>query len=178
MAMVMGAMFTHIPMAATLVIAIGAVVLGTFVAFAYGWVAVLVGATSTFLLVRYVARDYLQHVLYCFSPRLRAFDDRLTRNGFLTVFGLRLVLGLAPLLDWGLGVTGVRTWDYIAATALGVVPNIAVAVFFADVIAHRRPGSEPFLAIALISLLVVAVAATLTMSRPARCGRACGRTSR
>jgi uncharacterized membrane protein YdjX (TVP38/TMEM64 family) len=166
MAMVVGAMFTPIPMAATLVIAVGAVVLGTFVAFAYGWVAALVGATSTFLLVRYVARDYLQHVLYGFSTRLRAFDDRLTRNGFLTVFGLRLVLGLAPLLDWGLGLTGVRTWDYIAATALGVVPNIVVAVFFADVIAHRRPGSEkPFLAIALISLLLIAVAATFTVAR-------------
>src|SRR5262249_8849057 len=140
-ALVVAGIFTRVPMAGTLLIAMGAVLFGPFRAFAYGWVAALAGTTSTFLLVRYVARDYLQSMLYGFSPWLRTLDDRLTRNGFWAVFGLRFVLGLSPLLNWGLGVTGVRARDYVAGTALGLVPNMAVAVFFADVIVHRLPGS-------------------------------------
>lgn len=142
MAMIVAGIFTHVPMAGTVIIAVGAVIFGPFDAFVYGWAGALAGTTSTFLLVRYIARDYLQHMLYRLSTRLRTLDNRLTRNGFVTVLGLRLVLGLAPLLDWGLGVTGVDTRDYVAGTALGVVPNIAVAVLFANVIANRRPGSE------------------------------------
>jgi uncharacterized membrane protein YdjX (TVP38/TMEM64 family) len=171
MAMVVAGIFTRVPMAGTLVIATGAVLLGTFHAFAYGWVAALIGTTSTFLLVRYVARDSVQHVLYGFSPRLRALDDRLTRNGFWTVCGLRLVLGLAPLLNWGLGVTGVRTRDYIAGTALGLVPNIAVVVFFADAIANRRPSSGIVpVSVALGAALVIVPAATAHVARRLRRG--------
>src|SRR5262249_5585659 len=81
MAMVVAGIFTRVPMAGTLLIAMGAVLFGPFRAFAYGWAAALVGTTSTFLLVRYVARDYLQHMFYGFSTRLRALDDRLARNG-------------------------------------------------------------------------------------------------
>src|SRR6516164_11553105 len=40
--------------------------------------------------------------------RLRALDERITRNGFGTVLVLRLVFGMAPMLNWGLGLTGVR----------------------------------------------------------------------
>jgi len=169
MAMVVAGIFTRVPMAGTLMIAVGAVLLGTFHAFAYGWAAALIGTTSTFLLVRYVARESVQHVLYGFSPRLRALDDRLIRHGLWTVCGLRLVLRLAPLLNWGFGVTGVRTRDYIAGTALGVVPNIAAVVFFADVIANRRPGSGIVpVTVALGAALVVAIAVTAHVVRRLR----------
>src|SRR5262249_56275210 len=36
-------------------------------------------------------------------------------------------------------------WSCFAATALGIVPNLAVAVFFADIIANRLPGSGTLL---------------------------------
>jgi len=71
MAIVVAGLFTRVPMAGTVLIAIGAVLFGPFRAFACGWVAALVGTTGTFLLVRYVARDYVQPVLDRFSPRLR-----------------------------------------------------------------------------------------------------------
>ena len=172
MALVVAGICTRVPMMGTVLIATGAVLFGRLPAFAYGWVASLVGTTSTFLLVRYVARDYLQRVLYGSSTRLRALDDRLTRNGFWTVFALRLVLGLAPLLNWGLGLTGVRVRHYVAGTALGVVPNIAVAVFFADSIANRPPGSGVLsLKVALGAVLVIAVAATVNVARRRLSGR-------
>jgi uncharacterized membrane protein YdjX (TVP38/TMEM64 family) len=166
MAMVVAGILTRVPMMGTLLIAMGAVLFGRLPAFACGWVASLVGTTATFVLVRYVARDYLQRALYAFSARLRGLDDRLARNGFWTVFALRLVLGLAPLLNWGLGLTGVRLWHYVAGTALGVVPNIAIAVIFADAIANRLPGGGvPSGRVTLGVVLVVAVIATASVAR-------------
>jgi uncharacterized membrane protein YdjX (TVP38/TMEM64 family) len=160
MALIVAGIFSRVPMIVTLLIAMGAVLLGGLRAFAYGWVAVLVGATGTFLVVRYVARDYLQSVLRGFSPRLRQLDDRVSRNGFWTVFTLRLILGLAPLLNWGLGLTGVRVWHYVAGTAFGVIPNIAVAVFFANTIANGQPSSRVLsLSLAIGAVVVIALAA-------------------
>ncbi len=163
MATVVAGIFSRVPMFGTLLTAGGAVLFGAPRAVAYGWGAALVGPTGgTFLVARYVARDYLQRVLYGFSARLRKLDEQVTCNGFRTVFTLRLVLGLAPLLNWGLGVTGVRIRHYVAGTALGVMPNIVVAVFFADAIASGQPGSGvKSLRIATGVALLVALAVTI-----------------
>jgi uncharacterized membrane protein YdjX (TVP38/TMEM64 family) len=141
-AIVVAGIFTRVPFMSTLLIAVGAVLFGRLPAFAYGWVAALIGTTGTFLLVRYVARDYLRRLLSGFATRLLALDDRLHRHGFWTVLALRLVFGLAPLLNWGLGLTAVRVHHYVGGTALGVLPNIALAVFFADAIVKHPPGRE------------------------------------
>ena len=141
MAIVVAGLFTRAPMMGTVLVAVGAVLFGGLAAFAYGWLAALVGTTAIFVLVRSVARDYAKRMLDARPGRLRALDERITRSGFGTVLVLRLVFGMAPMLNWGLGLTGVRLLHCLAATALGIVPNLAVAVFFADTIANRLPGS-------------------------------------
>jgi phospholipase D1/2 len=167
MAMLVAGVFTHVPMMEILLIAVGGVLFGGFRAFVYGWAGSLVGATSTFLLVRYVGRDYVQRALSGRFVRLRALDERLARNGFWTVFALRLVLVLAPPLNWGLGLTRVGIQHYVAGTALGVVPGIAITVFFADSIANHPPGSgvlSPRTALGAV-LIIAAVAAAGTARR-------------
>ena len=85
---------------------------------------------------------------------------------------LRLVLGLAPMLNWGLGLTGVRLPLYFAATALGIVPNLALAVFFADAIVSRLPGGgTPWPWVIVGGLLVGAAVATLGVARRGVHGR-------
>src|SRR6476660_8479150 len=78
MAACVAGIFLHLP--EIVLIAIGGVLFGGVRAFAYGWVASLIGATATFLLVRYVARDYFQAALRGRFARLRALDERLARN--------------------------------------------------------------------------------------------------
>jgi uncharacterized membrane protein YdjX (TVP38/TMEM64 family) len=165
MATVAAGIFARVPMVGTLLIVMGAALFGWPRAFAYGWGAALVGTTGTFLVARYVARDCLQRMLYGFSTRLRRLDEQVTQNGFRTVFTLRLALGLAPLLNWGLGVTGVSIRHYVAGTALGVLPNIAVAVFFADTIANGQTGSRMMsLRVAIGMALIVALAITVNVA--------------
>ena len=164
--------FLRTPMLATVLIALGGVLFGGLEAFAYGWIASLVGTTGTFLLVRYVAHDYFQRTVGARLSRLRALDDRLERNSFWTVLGLRLVFVLAPALNWGLGVTRVRLHHYVAGTALGVLPGIGVAVFFADSITTRMAHGEVATALTpvlagglLMAVLVGAVLASRHLPR-------------
>jgi uncharacterized membrane protein YdjX (TVP38/TMEM64 family) len=131
----------RVPMIGTMLIAAGAVLFGAVPALMYGWVGAVVGTTGTFLVVRYFLHDYVLRLLTGRVRRLHEIDERLARHGFWTVLGLRLILGLAPVLNWGLGVTRVRFVHYVAGTALGIVPNVALAVVFADAIANRQPGS-------------------------------------
>ncbi|HYR95583.1 MAG TPA: VTT domain-containing protein [Candidatus Binatus sp.] len=161
MGIVVAAIFTHVPMMAHLLIAVGGVVFGLS-ACAYAWIAAMVGTTATFLLVRYVARDHVQRALSGRFARLRALDERLARHGFWTVLALRLVFLLAPPLNWELGLTGVRVPHYVAGTALGLIPGIAVTVFFADSIA---PGGLVSMKVALSVLLVLAVVGTGSLVR-------------
>jgi uncharacterized membrane protein YdjX (TVP38/TMEM64 family) len=172
MAIVIAGLFTRVPMMGTVLVAVGAVLFGRLAAFTYGWLAALVGTTAIFLLVRSVARDYVQRTLGARSGRLRALDERITRHGFGTVLVLRLVLGLAPMLNWGLGLTGIRLPLYLAATALGIVPNLALAVFFADAIVSRLPGGgTPWPWVIVGGLLVGAAVATVGVTRRGVPGR-------
>lgn len=155
--------FLHLPEIA--LIAIGGMLFERTHAFAYGWIASVLGTTATFLLVRYFARDAVQRTLVSRFAGLRVLDDRLERHGFATVLVLRLVLFLAPPLNWTIGATQVRVHHYVGGTALGVVPGIAATVFFADSIANRGLD-DPLLSGKLVvgALLVVGflvVAATV-----------------
>lgn len=167
--------FLHLP--EIILIAIGGVLFEGPHAFAYGWVASLLGSTSTFLIVRYFARGAFQTALESRFQRLRALDDRLARNGFRTVFLLRLVLFMAPPLNWALGATRVRFHHYVAGTALGVVPGIATAVFFAESIVSGPDGSGPRL-LPMVVLVIGLVAVVGVAGRHLLGGPRSGRGAR
>src|SRR5262249_23700480 len=130
--------FLHMP--EILLIAAGGMLFEGPQAFTYGWIAAVGGATSTFVIVRYFPPDHLHRSLGTRFAPPRALDERLERNGFLTVLVLRLVLFMAPPLNWALGASRVRLVHYVAGTAIGVIPGVAAAVFFADSIA--QPAAE------------------------------------
>src|SRR5262245_1826871 len=63
MMIVVAGLFTRVPMMGTVLVAVGAVLFGGLAAFAYGWLAALVGTTAIFVLVRSVARAYAKRML-------------------------------------------------------------------------------------------------------------------
>ena len=155
MAVCVAGVFMHFP--EVVLVALGGVALGAPKAFVYGWIACLIGATATFLVVRYLGRDWVQRGLATRFPRLRALDDRLEQHGFRTVLVLRLLLFMAPPLNWALGATRVRLPHYVAGTALGTLPGMATTAYFADVIASRPHGA---LGPALLAVVVIGLVAT------------------
>jgi phospholipase D1/2 len=131
-----------IPGPEILLVAVGGVLFGAGPGFVYAWVASVVGTTTTFLLVRLAAQSWAQRALRERFPRLRALDDRLERHGVATVVVLRLLLFLAPPLNWALGASRVRVRDYVLGTAIGILPGIGLTVLLADRITAAGATSE------------------------------------
>ncbi|NWF73372.1 MAG: TVP38/TMEM64 family protein [Nitrospirae bacterium] len=129
-----GAVLLHIP--EIVLIAIGGVLFGAVNGFLLGWIGSVAGSTCSFLIARYFMRDAVRRALLSRFERIQAIDERLARRGFRTILVLRLVLFMAPPLNWAIGVTRVRVRDYVLGSALGVVPCIAVTSYAADTVAQ------------------------------------------
>ncbi|HLK12593.1 MAG TPA: VTT domain-containing protein [Candidatus Binatia bacterium] len=123
-------------------VALGGALFGPARGFAYGWTACMLGATASFLLARYVLQDVVQRGLEGRAAWLGRLDERLARHGFRTVLVLRVLLCMAPPLNWALGVTRVGFRQYLAASALGVLPGISLAVYSADRVAQAGAGES------------------------------------
>lgn len=110
--------------------------------FAYGplWGTALVvptatiGATFSFLIGRFFARGWVAHKV-AGSARFRAIDRAIGKSGFKIVLLLRLSPVLPfSLLNYALGVTGVRTRDYFLASLLGMIPGTAMYVYLGSLV--------------------------------------------
>ena len=129
-----GAVLLHIP--EIVLIAIRGVLFGSVKGFLLGWIGSVAGSTCSFLIARYFMRNAVWWALLSRFDRIQAIDERLARRGFWTILVLRLVLFMAPPLNWAIGVTRVRLRDYVLGSALGVVPCIAVTSYAADTVAQ------------------------------------------
>jgi uncharacterized membrane protein YdjX (TVP38/TMEM64 family) len=162
-------LFLHLP--EIVFVAVGGLLFGKLYGFVYGWVAVVLGASGTFLVARYFLHDAVQRSIEARFPRLRALDERLAQNGFRTMLVLRVLLFTAPPLNWAVGASRVRFGHYFAGTALGIVPGLTMAVWFADRFAHASAnggGGVADLALpaaVLVGLLVVGAVAARRLSQ-------------
>jgi uncharacterized membrane protein YdjX (TVP38/TMEM64 family) len=112
----------HVPglvFVAAAVLAWGRVVGG---AAAYG--GALVAVSLVFVVVRAIGGQPLGAIA---QPRLRAILARLERRPILTVALLRLVLWLAPSVNYALALSPVRYRDYAVGSALGLAVPVAAA---------------------------------------------------
>lgn len=89
----------------------------------------VLGAAAAFLVGRFFAREWVADKVTRL-PRFRALDSATRHEGFIIVFLARLS-PLFPfnLLNYGLGLTGVRFRDYFFATWLGMLPVTVVYVY-------------------------------------------------
>ena len=116
------------------VIALGGILFGKVGGFFYGWIGGVAGGAVCFTLARYLFRDAVRASLIDRFDFLGRLDSRLERHGFLTILMLRLVLFLAPPMNWAIGTTRVRFLHYVAGSIVGVIPGVAVTVIFADAV--------------------------------------------
>jgi len=131
-------------------------VLGTAVALA----GATAGATGAFLLGRFFGRDAVRRFG---GARVARLDAYVTARGFTAVLIVRLV----PLFPFNVinlvaGASGIRLWEYVMATAIGIVPGtIAYAALGGTI---DDPTSPAFIA-ALAVFAVVTVAAGIAARR-------------
>lgn len=96
------------------------------------WAGAVLGATLAFLLARRLGRDFVARRL---KGRAAALDEGAGRHGFRAILFLRLV-PLVPFnaLNYGAGLSAVRARDYVAASAIGMLPGAFAYTYFAEAI--------------------------------------------
>ena len=111
----------------TLLTAIGAAIFGPYWGFLYVWLGAMIGSSLAFFIGRYLGRDFAGSLI---GDRLKRYDDAIARNGFATVLYLRLVYFPFTPMNFGMGLTKVRFWDYFSGTALGIIVGTFIFTFF------------------------------------------------
>jgi uncharacterized membrane protein YdjX (TVP38/TMEM64 family) len=115
----------------TIITALGAAIFGAYRGFVYVLAGAMLGATVTFFIGRYMGRDFAASVI---GDRLKKYDEAIEKNGFATVLYLRLIYFPFTAMDFGMGLTRVRFWDYFWGTALGILVGTFVFTFFVGTI--------------------------------------------
>jgi uncharacterized membrane protein YdjX (TVP38/TMEM64 family) len=87
----------------------------------------MLGASAAFFIGRTLGRDFAAQLI---GDRLKKYDDAIERNGFATVLYMRLVYFPFTPMNFGMGLTKVRFWDYFAGTGLGIIVGTFIFTFF------------------------------------------------
>ena len=111
----------------TLLTTLGAAIFGPYFGFVYVWLGAMIGSSLAFLIGRYLGREFAASLI---GDRLRKYDEGIERNGFATVLYLRLVYFPFTPMNFGMGLTRVRFWDYFFGTALGIIVGTFIFTFF------------------------------------------------
>lgn len=148
-----------------------AITAGLIFGFGRGLVAVQLGtvlcAAVNFLISRYVARSYVQRKLST-HPKFRAIDAAVGREGWKIVALMRFVPMPFGLVNYIFGLTAVRFWPYLFATACGIILGNVLFVYSGTAAQAglaamgSGPGSGKPLQIAMMVLGVLAALAVTT----------------
>ncbi len=121
-----GGEFIHIP--GMVFVLAGILIYGQVIGFGLAWMASVVSVCFSFVVVRRLGGTPLGNVE---KPWVKRILGRLNAQPIRTVVVLRLVLWLAPPLNYALALTNVRFRDYLIGSALGLIAPVAgVAILF------------------------------------------------
>jgi uncharacterized membrane protein YdjX (TVP38/TMEM64 family) len=111
----------------TLLTGLGAAIFGAYWGFVWVWVGAMIGASAAFWIGRTLGREFAASLI---GDKLKRYDDAIERNGFATVLYLRLVYFPFTPMNFGMGLTKVRFWDYFFGTGLGILVGTFIFTFF------------------------------------------------
>jgi uncharacterized membrane protein YdjX (TVP38/TMEM64 family) len=129
----------------------------------YTLIGATIGATIAFLLARTFSQRFVLFGESDVAQKVRAYDERIKRNGLATVLFLRFV-PLFPFnaLNYALGFTSVSFRDYVLGTAFGMIPGTFAYVYFGDSLATL---SVPSIVGALALVIALALVGRCIMKR-------------
>jgi uncharacterized membrane protein YdjX (TVP38/TMEM64 family) len=137
----------------------GGAIFGATFGTIYVIIGATLGATFAFLISRYFARSFFEDIVEKKYPKIKEYDEKLERNGFMTVLFFRLI-PLFPFngLNFALGLTKVKLRDYFLATLIGIIPGTFAYVYLGSSLVEMNYKNIIF-AIVLIILLSLSLKA-------------------
>ncbi len=134
----------------------------------------VLGATAAFLIGRTLLRGLIEKRIAAY-PRFQAIDRAMGQEGFKIVLLTRLSPVLPfNILNYAFGLTNVRSWQYVLASWIGMLPGTLMYVYLGsalksltDVAAGVPKGGTPQ-TVFFLAGLVMTVVATVVVTRVAR----------
>lgn len=135
------------------------------IAFALSMAGTMSASVVGFSFARFVARDWVATML---PARFLRYDEALARRAFATVFVLRFVFWMPPLLHAFFGVSKVRFWTHFWASFLGYLLPLFLVSYFGQRVsdAMRAAPLGVWIAVAA-SAAAIAIAVGLVRRRRA-----------
>jgi uncharacterized membrane protein YdjX (TVP38/TMEM64 family) len=135
------------------------------------WVSATAGAAAAFLLGRTLARDRVKAVAKK-NETLGALDRAVEKKGWKIVFLLRLS-PVVPFVfsNYVYGLTAIRFWPYVAASAFGMLPLTALYVAAGaagQAALGGGPPRGPWTIVALAAGALLTIGVTVYVTRIAK----------
>jgi uncharacterized membrane protein YdjX (TVP38/TMEM64 family) len=131
--------------------------------FIWGWVFggiyAIVGGFLGAILSFYMGRFIGEGLLERFGRVGRAVTRQVDHAGFSSLLALRFIPGIPfAVLNYGAGVAGVRTRDFIASTVIGIIPGMMVFAYCADALFNGSMSEgDAFKRLAIVCGLMLAL---------------------
>lgn len=132
------------------------------VAFALSMTGTMAASVIGFSFSRFVARDWIATKI---PARFRRYDEALAHRAFRTVFTLRLIFWMPPLLHAFFGVSKVRFSTHFWGSLAGYVLPLLLVSFFGQKLFDAMKRAPVELWVALAAALVLGAAATWAVKR-------------
>lgn len=113
---------------------------------AYAMIGENLGANFAFRLARFLGRDWFQEAL---TPKLRAWDARISREGMVGVLVARLINLPFDTVSYLCGLTSVRQSSFAVATFIGALPFLIGCTLFGSAASASTEGSVLFVGLEL-----------------------------
>ncbi|MEM7050432.1 MAG: VTT domain-containing protein [Acidobacteriota bacterium] len=121
-------------------VASGGVLFGLGPGTAYNFLGAFAGSATSYGLARFLGRDFVSRLA---RGRLQRAERRLRRQSFWTLVQIRFIPIPFPVVNFGAALAGVPATRFLAATAVGLLPAIAVYTQVgAAVVAAAGSGGE------------------------------------
>jgi len=129
------------------------------VAFTLSMIGTMAASVIGFSFARFVARAWISARI---PARFHEYDAALAQRAFRTVFTLRLIFWMPPMLHAFFGVSKVRFWTHFWASFLGYVPPLFLVSYMGgelfDAEGHFQPRALSMFGVLLaVSLVLVFV---------------------
>lgn len=128
------------------------------IAFGLSMTGTMAASVVGFLFARFVARDWVSSKI---PERFKKYEVALARRGFVTVFLLRLIFWMPPLLHAFFGVSRVRFSTHFWGSLAGYVLPLLAMSFFGQRLFEALRAAPPSVWAAVGATVVTAVALAL-----------------
>lgn len=158
---IVASMFLPIPK--LVLLGLAGVLFGPWYGFAYAWLGQILGMTVLFVVARSGFRALARRLVHQHVEAARRIDAHLEDRGVSVVAALRLFYFMGTPLSIMLSTTRLRLRHFVAGTAIGVVPAVALAVASADAVASGATAVTA--AVIGVSLVLVVGLGTVVRRR-------------